>query len=454
MTAASLQTSGSVMVYTVSELTETVRDVLEQTFPLVVVEGEISNLAQPTSGHVYFTLKDTRSQVRCAMFRGRRRRLTVPIANGDQVRVRARVGLYAVRGDFQLIVEQIEPAGEGALRLAFEQLKRRLEQEGLFRSELKRTPPAFPHRLGVITSPTGAALRDILQVLRRRQPGLPVLVYPTAVQGEESVAQILRSLAAAAGNPLCDVLILARGGGSLEDLQAFNDEAVARAIAQSTVPVITGVGHETDFTIADFVADVRAPTPSAAAEMATPDRLELSARIQSLTARLERVAEGRVRQAQQTLDWLEKRLTALHPGRQLRLRQLRLQHLDQSLRQRWRIMLQNQRSSLSMLERRIDQRSPRERLLLARGVHSQLRERLRNAISSLQRQCQQDVGLAVRSLDAVSPLSTLQRGYSIVTTEPDGRLVCDADTVSPGETVRARLSKGALICCVERRAED
>ena len=261
-------------IFTVSDLNREARELLEGHFPLVWVEGEISNLARPSSGHIYFSLKDEAAQVRCAMFKMRNRLLNFQPENGQQVLARARISLYEARGDFQLIIEHMEETGDGALRRQFELLKHKLFEEGLFDESHKRELPSLPTRLGVITSPSGAAIRDILSVLKRRFPGIPILIYPVPVQGNEAPPAIIDAIKTAGIRKDCDLLILARGGGSLEDLWAFNDESVARAIYHCPIPVVTGIGHEIDFTIADFVADFRAPTPSAAAEYISPDQNE------------------------------------------------------------------------------------------------------------------------------------------------------------------------------------
>ena len=311
-------------IYTVTELNGSVRLLLSGHFGTVWVEGEISNLAQPTSGHLYFTLKDRDAQVRCALFRGSARFLTFRPANGMQVLARANVSLYEPRGEYQLTVDYLEEAGDGALRRAFDALKARLSAEGLFDAARKQPIPKPPRCLGVITSPTGAAVRDILTVLKRRFPALPVIVFPVKVQGEEAKHDIVRALALAGRSGLCDALILARGGGSLEDLWAFNEEIVARAIAACPLPVVSGVGHETDLTITDLVADLRSPTPSAAAEAVSPDAAEWLARFARLEGRLRqhwRVALGR--QAQ-TLDFLSRRLRQAHPEKQMQRQAQRL----------------------------------------------------------------------------------------------------------------------------------
>ncbi|MGB7397419.1 MAG: exodeoxyribonuclease VII large subunit, partial [Candidatus Macondimonas sp.] len=292
-------------VYSVSRLNREARILLEGGLPLLWVMGEISNFSQPSSGHWYFTLKDAQAQVRCAMFRNRNQGLGLRPQNGMQVQVRVRVSLYEPRGEFQLIAEQMQPAGEGALRLAFEALKARLAAEGLFDASLKRPLPAYPHTIGVITSPTGAALRDILHVLNRRYPLARVVFYPVPVQGVDAAPQIVQALRLAGERAECDVLILARGGGSLEDLWAFNEEIVARAVRACPLPVVSGVGHEIDFTIADFVADLRAPTPSAAAESVVPDGSDLLRRFDQYQQRLSTLARHRVERAGTRLNQLE-----------------------------------------------------------------------------------------------------------------------------------------------------
>ncbi|HEY0719956.1 MAG TPA: exodeoxyribonuclease VII large subunit, partial [Gammaproteobacteria bacterium] len=299
-------------VYSVSRLNREARALLEGHFPLMWIEGEISNLTRPASGHIYFSLKDPFAQVRCAMFRMRGMHLVFRPADGMQVLVRARLSLYEPRGDYQLIVEQMEEAGDGALRRAFEQLKQRLHAEGLFESARKRPLPPLPRRIGVVTSPSGAAIHDILTVLRRRFPAIPVILYPVPVQGAGAAAQIATMLRKAGERGECDVLIVGRGGGSLEDLWPFNEEVVARAIAASPIPVVSAVGHEVDVTIADFAADQRAATPSAAAEMVVPDRQEWQLRIERLQERLTQALHHRLRHAHQSVAHLAKRIR--HPG--------------------------------------------------------------------------------------------------------------------------------------------
>ena len=317
--------SQSEEIYTVSRLNREVRFVIEGSFPTLWVEGEISNFAAPHSGHWYFSLKDATAQVRCAMFRPQNRRLSFTPKDGMQVLVKARVSLYEGRGDFQLLAEHLEEAGEGKLRQEFEALKKRLLEAGLFAEEHKKPLPAIPRCIGIITSPTGAAIRDILSVLQRRFASVPVIIYPTLVQGDLAAPNIVKAIETANHRNECDALILTRGGGSLEDLWPFNEEKVAYAIYRSNIPIVSGVGHEIDFTIADFVADLRAPTPSAAAELATPDREELLNSLDQHQKQLARLAKQKLQQFQQNLDWMKKHLQQQHPKRRLAEQ---AQHLD------------------------------------------------------------------------------------------------------------------------------
>jgi exodeoxyribonuclease VII large subunit len=433
-------------IYSVSRLVRESRAVLEGSFPLLWISGEISNLAQPASGHIYFSLKDEIAQVRCAMFRMKRQLLRFRPQNGQQVLLRARVSLYEARGEFQLIAEHMEPAGEGALRLAFEQLKAKLATEGLFDSDRKRPLPQIPKQLGIITSPTGAAIRDLLSVLRRRFPALPVVIYPVQVQGVEAPAQIVRMLQLANQRRECDLLILSRGGGSLEDLQAFNEEAVARAIHASQIPVVSGVGHEVDFTIADFVADRRAPTPSAAAEMVTPDQQAWRRQLVLLSQRLQRHQHRKLLILRERIGGLEKRLRKQHPNQRLQQRAQRLDELNRRLRQALHFRLMHQSRRLEQLQNRLLGQSPARRLERFTLTHGQLAVRLRQAIGRRLERERGRLGQLARDLHTLSPLNTLGRGYAIVNRTRDGCIVRSFDEVEKGEKVRARLARGSLIC--------
>ncbi len=437
-------------VYSVSRLATEARILLESGFGTLWVEGELSNLARPSSGHLYFTLKDTEAQVRCAMFRQRKLRLAFDPEDGLAVLVRARPSIYTARGDFQLIVEHMEAAGDGALRLAFEALKQRLAAEGLFDSERKRPLPTLPACVGVVTSPSGAAVRDVLTTLERRFPALPVVLYPVPVQGEDAPERIVRTLGIAAARAECEVLILARGGGGLEDLQAFNDERVARAIAASPIPVVVGVGHEIDFTIADFAADLRAPTPTAAAEMVSPDAGEWLQQLEGAEARLLRAIETRARRARAELKALTERMERQHPLRRLRERAQRLDELEQRLRLGWRGVRRAGEARLAGATAALGRANPRTRLERLRMRHDQLALRLRSAARhGLAARTERLKGV-VRALDAVSPLATLERGYAVLSRAADGTVVRDARAVAEGERVDARLHRGRLRCRVER----
>jgi exodeoxyribonuclease VII large subunit len=431
-----------------SQLNALARDLLEGSFPQVWVEGEISNFSRPASGHAYFTLKDDRAQVRCALFKPKAQALRFLPRDGLQVLARGRLTLYEARGDYQLVLDHLEEAGEGALRRAFEQLKQKLAAEGLFDAARKRALPAFPRRLGVITSPRGAAVRDVLSVLGRRFPLLPVDVLPVPVQGDGAAAQILDTLRRAGASGRYDVLLLTRGGGSLEDLWAFNDEALARGIAASPVPVVCAVGHEIDTSLADFAADLRAATPSAAAELLVPERGELLARLRQhhgqLQALLARMNAARAQRADQAF----LKLQALRP--QLRLERGRGRLM--ALRRRLDLALQQPQAQrgerLVRLLRRLDQAHPRRRLQDHGHRLALLGQRLGQAPEHLLRQRRLQLQGLARALASVSPLSTLGRGYAILQT-PDGSVLRRATDVRPGDSVSARLAEGRLKLRVE-----
>jgi exodeoxyribonuclease VII large subunit len=441
-------------VYSVSRLNKEVRLLLESGMPLLWLEGELSNFAAPSSGHWYFSLKDSGAQVRCAMWRMRNQQVRFRPKDGVAVLVRARVGLYEPRGEYQLLVEHMEEAGEGALKREFDKLKAKLAAEGLFAVERKRALPAVPRRIGVVTSPTGAAIHDILRVLRARFPVAAVLLYPTAVQGAAAVPEIVRAIEAASRRGECDVLIVARGGGSLEDLWCFNDERVARAIAACRVPTVSGVGHEVDVTIADFVADLRAPTPSAAALAATPDK---SAWLETLASLLTRfgAAMGRdLRARLLALGALTQRMQISHPGARLMQHAQRLDDLDQRLRLALRASVMSRRQALETLTSRLWRENPRHRLEALCSRAAALRQRLSGALAVRLTAFEQRLALASRTLDAVSPLATLGRGFAVVSRADDGTLLRDAAQAPPGTPIEARLSKGRLRAIVEAQLED
>jgi len=436
-------------IYTVSELNMETRALLEERFPNVWVEGEISNLARPRSGHIYFSLKDDRCQLRCAMFRMHNRRIDFTPEDGLQVLANGRISLYPERGDYQLIVQFLEEAGAGALRRAFEALKQRLAAEGLFDEAIKRPIPSLPRQIGVITSPTGAALRDILSILARRFPAIPVLIYPVPVQGAEAAPAIVRMLDLASERSECDVLILARGGGSLEDLWAFNEESVARAIRRSKVPVLTGVGHEVDVTIADFAADRRAATPSAAAELVSPAVDEWRQKLDAHVRRLGRHARRRVTDERKLLIALARRL--VHPRR--RLFDLS-QGLDALLARLTRAARQTsvaRRALLSAADARLRQRDPSQVLEQHRGALRQLTQRLHHVSGRNVLARRTQLAGLVRAMEAVSPGRTLDRGYAIVTRADDGKLVRASKQVAVGDAIDTRLASGRLRSTVRAR---
>lgn len=431
-------------VLSVSELNRMARRALEAQLPLLWVEGEVSNFTRAASGHWYFSLKDAAAQVRCVMFRTRNQFADFTPANGDHVEIRALASLYEARGEFQLGAESIRRAGAGRLYEAFIRLKTKLEGEGLFDPARKRALPRFPRCLGIVTSPQAAALRDVLTALRRRMPGLPVILYPTPVQGSGAGAQIAAAIRIAGTRAECDVLLVCRGGGALEDLWAFNDESVARAIAASPIPVVSGVGHETDFTLADFAADLRAPTPTAAAELASPVADDL---LQALErhARLLRHHLARRQQADmQRLDHLARRL--IHPAEQLRRRQLGVAQLAQRLHGAVRARLTREQLRIARLgERRT---SPRHVIQRQQQVLESLGARAARAAETGRLERGLTLARLASSLAHLNPQNVLARGYSIVQQE-NGAVVHDAATLRAGERLDIRFHRGGAHARVE-----
>lgn len=443
------QPSASRTVYAVSELAEILRALLDDSLPSVWVSGEISNFSRPASGHWYFTLKDSNAQLRCAMFKNSNYYVRPQPKDGDAVLVRAKVGIYPARGELQMIVEHLEPAGTGALLRAFEVLKARLTAEGLFDAAQKRTLPPVPRRIGVITSGTGAALQDILNALSRRWPLAIVDLYPVPVQGREAPPAIIRALRELPLRAPVDVILLARGGGSLEDLWAFNDEGVARAIHACTVPVVSGVGHEVDFTIADFAADVRAATPTAAAELATPDIGEFYARIDGLDYQLLELQRRQLRSLAERTERAAARLQRLHPGRRLQERAQRLDELDERLRHALESRLQRQRDRLLSVQRRFDAASPRPRILAAQTLVQQLAQRLRQSGSQQLSDRRTRLRTAAALLNSLSPQAVLDRGYALAR-HADGRVIRAADELAAGDAFELRLARGRVEAEVRR----
>ncbi len=462
--------------FSVTEVNGIIADLLASGLPgFLWVEGEISNLSVAASGHRYLSLKDSHSTISCALFRGTARQISdavlTHLKNGDKVVVKASLSVYKPRGSYQLIISDIEPAGFGALAKAFAELKQKLETAGFSAPERKRPIPAWSSGIGVITSATGAAIRDIITTLKRRAPFIPVTVYPTLVQGESATKQIIQAIRQANVNPDIDVIILARGGGSLEDLMAFNDEAVAMAVVNSRLPVVTGVGHETDFTIVDFVSDYRAATPTAAAEIVSPDKAALLQTLNKQTLRLGRIISQQQQQRQQFIATLQKRLQVQHPIRQLQQHSQRLDELNQRLQRGFAIRLAQQQQRLSHYTRQLSANSPRQQLrhsqarLDADKTHlhtvtqqrlkteqqrlTDARRRLNNFPQYIQAYNQQLKGLQAR-LTLLSPLGVLQRGYAL-TFDKDGRLLASIEQVKRQDTVSIRLADGELTALVTAR---
>ena len=435
-------------IYSVSRLNREVRMLLDRGFPSVWLEAEISNFARPASGHWYFSLKDAGAQLRCAMFRQRNMLAGITPKDGQQVLVRGRISLYEPRGDFQMIVDTLEDAGQGALKREFDRLKAKLAAEGVFDTERKRVPPRLPRRIGVITSPTGAAIRDILHVLKRRFAAVPVLIYPAPVQGAQAAPDIIAALQLAAQRAECDVLILARGGGSLEDLWAFNDEALARQIIASPIPIVTGIGHEVDFTIADFAADVRAPTPSAAAEIVVPDAAEYAKFFQTRGVRLRQTLKQRLTELTQRLQYLSRRAALVSPSARLAQRAQQIDEYAQRLIRALRQILTHDRTLLLDSQGRLWRASPALRLRENQARYAELLARMRAAVSARLQRAQSRFGPLVRTLQAVSPLATLERGYAIVSLE-SGHIVTNPAQLKAGDMIRARVSKGEIRAKVE-----
>ena len=428
-------------IFTVSRLNQTVRQLLEMEMGQIWLSGEISNLSQPSSGHWYFTLKDDRAQVRCAMFRNSNRRVAFRPQNGQQILMRATITLYEPRGDYQLIAESMQPAGDGLLQQQFEQLKQRLQEEGLFDPAHKKPLPSPARCVGVVTSSSGAALHDILNVLQRRDPSLPVIIYPTAVQGVDAPMQIVRAIELANQREECNVLIVGRGGGSLEDLWSFNDERVAKAIFASQIPIVSAVGHETDVTIADFVGDLRAPTPSAAAELVSRNQTELMRQMLSQQQRMEMAMDYYLARHQQRFTRLNHRLQQQHP--QLRLARqntllLKLRRrLDEAVQTRLRLAERQQ----ERLSQRLNQQQPSAQIQRNQQRLAQIHNRMELLIQRQLSSNRERFGALCSQLEGVSPLATLSRGFS-VTQSPNGNVLKSVKQVNNGELLKTRLQDG------------
>ena len=441
------------VVCTVGELAMRIKAHLEDQFPAVWVEGEISNLRTPSSGHAYFTLKDDTAQLRCVLFRGRGRRVAFQPEDGMQVLAFGGLDVYLARGEYQLVVELLEPKGVGALQLAFEQLKRRLEAEGLFDAARKRPLPPFPRTIGIVTSPTGAAIRDMLHVIDRRFADLRILITPVRVQGEEAPGEIVAALRDLQAVEDLDVIIVGRGGGSIEDLWAFNDERVARAIAGCRVPVISGVGHETDFTIADFVADLRAPTPSAAAEVVVQEKLQVARALVSLYEALKQAMASRLERDRERVEVLGKRRVLTDAARALRDLYRRVDELTSRLTRAVRGSERQATHRLSLARNALRSLNPVARIANGTVLLAQLSGRLASAAVHSVKVSQHRFDAAVGRLDSLSPLAVLGRGYSLTRLLPSGVIVRDAAQTRPGDAVEILLHQGAVEARVERLKE-
>jgi len=428
-------------VFNVSELNRRCKQTLESAFSTVWLEGEVSNFAAPASGHWYFSLKDQKAQVRCAMFRGKNQSCKIIPEEGMSILVRAKVSLFEPRGEFQLIVEYLEIAGTGELLRQYEELKNKLATEGLFDPDRKNPITSFNRRIGVITSATGAAIHDVISVIRRRYPLQELVIYPCLVQGEKAAQQIIRQINTANQRQEVDLLLLVRGGGSLEDLWCFNDESLARTIFASHLPIVSGIGHEVDFTIADFVADLRAPTPSAAAEKTTPDQGELLQKLDALRFRQVQAIEGKILTHNQQLDWLMSRLHSPESIINSRLQQLHLlQHRMKSAVDNRRSILANRFNNIRL---RLSQTDPNLKIQNAKQRRLLLKQRLQQALkSNMADKAHQFREMAIR-LNSLSPLTILGRGYS-VTTDEAGNLVTDSANVSVGDNIISRLAEGEI----------
>lgn len=434
-------------ILSVSQLNRQARQLLETHMPLLWVEGELSNVSIPSSGHWYFTLKDDQAQVRCCMFRNRNMGVRFKPQQGQHVLLRARVSLYEGRGDYQIIAEHMEEAGSGALQRAFDELKHKLSHEGLFNEAHKKSLPPLPKHIGVITSPTGAAIRDVLSVLERRFPSIPVTVIPVAVQGKESAPQIVKAIALANRCGLFDVLLLTRGGGSLEDLWSFNEEIVARAIFNSQLPIVSAVGHEVDFTIADFVADLRAPTPSAAAELLVPNGDDWLDKFIGFEVLLEDTMLRQLHHWKKHLHHLRQRLR--HPRERLEQQTQRLDNLELRLKTQLKQRLLAYKNQLAQLQLRQQAHHPRIHIQQFTERVENLQARLQTAQYRLLDRKKQSLSESVRLLNMLNPLSTLERGYALITDTQTQGVITHSDQVLPGSEISARLAKGELICRVE-----
>ena len=439
-------------IYSITRLNREVRTLLDNGFPLLWLEGELSNLACPASGHWYFSLKDSHAQVRGAMFRTKNRLLRFVPRNGMQVIVRAKIGLYEPRGEFQIIIEHMEEAGEGALRQQFEQLKNKLNTEGLFASELKKALPVIPKSIGVITSPTGAAIHDVLATIKRRFASLKIIIYPVSVQGKPAAADIAKTIQLADKRNECDAIILTRGGGSLEDLWSFNEEVVARAIYDCNIPIISAVGHDVDFSIADFVADVRAATPTAAAELVSPDIKHWLQQINSLHRRLTQLTLNTIKIKQTSIEQLAKNI--VHPNRYIEETSQRLDEILYRLKSTIKTQISTAQLELSHLITRCNAKNPSQAIISKQQKIVTLVQRLKSSQNQQINEFKQRFIRSTSTLEAVSPLATLSRGYAYVKISDSDIIVKDSKQLQTGEQVRTTLAKGSFTATITKIQAD
>lgn len=427
-------------IFTVSRLNQEVQRLLETGFGTLWLQGELSNFSRPASGHFYFSLKDSQSQIRCAMFKGRNRAVDFEPNSGDAVIVRGKLGLYSARGDFQLIVEHMEPAGAGKLQAAFEATKRDLDAKGWFDAAAKRALPVAPRTIGVVTSPTSAALRDVLQVLNRRYRQARIIIYPTLTQGSAAAPAIVRALRQANQRQEVDVLLLVRGGGSLEDLWAFNEVSVAESIRESKIPIVAGIGHEVDITISDLVSDLRAPTPSAAAELATPDNASLTKTVNTLYLNLLRTHKTQLKALNAVVEQQSKRLYLRHPKLKLQEQTQRIDELEVRLGRAWQASFMHKSTYLSKLDTQLSAHSPTMQVAQHQKHAKFLHSRLAVAMENRRKQAKSRFDILARALHGVSPLAVLDRGYAIV--KSNNKPLTSVEDVAPGDKVTTRLSDG------------
>ena len=446
-----VKTAGTLRIISVSELNRKAKSILEDGIPKLWIEGEISNLARPASGHIYFSLKDQAAQIRCAWFKQRQNQITSIILNGTKMLALGKISLYEPRGEYQFIIEKLELAGEGDLKRKYEELKAKLSKEGFFSSETKLALPKLPNKIGIITSPSGAAIRDVLSILKRRFPMIPITIFPTAVQGDKAASQINSAIKLANNRADCDLLILTRGGGSLEDLWSFNEEIVARAIFKSQIPIISAVGHETDVTIADFVADFRAPTPSGAAEIAVPHQLEWIKMLANQEERLCSLITGTINNSYQTLDWTHKRLSQSSPQMSVK------RQIDRSINLK-KALIGSMKQKLIILNHRLDQHafkyiqnSPKHIIQQQFLRLERISQRMINRNNELLASNQNRLQLIAKTLHNVSPLGTLDRGYSIVSEMKTKKIITNANQVKLKSKLEIMLAKGKIIASIDSK---